>query len=182
MNTILNFIYQFFKLFKWWIIVNPWEQCVRVRFGKKVKLLMGGIHLKIPYFDSCYLHCTRMRASSLGKQTITTLDGKVVTIQSNLSYEITDALKLQNTLFAAEDTVRNYSKNEISRYISSHDLKDCLENKIKSGIKIDLTNYGIKVIDLCISEFAYAKTFRLIGDQQDWSTGNVLTTVNKHDD
>src|SRR6267142_243142 len=95
LNIIQNILDFFKTLLQWWFIVEPWEQAVRVRFGKNVHLFNGGTHFRVPFFDSVYTQNVRRRMTSIGSQTVTTRDRKLVTIHSTLGFTIVDVLLLQ---------------------------------------------------------------------------------------
>ena len=89
-NQIIQFIKQ---LFSWWFIVTPWEQAVFVRLGKNVKVLHGGFYFKIPFIDQVYIQSIRLRAIDMPIQTISTKDGKTITIKSVMNYAINDIIR-----------------------------------------------------------------------------------------
>ncbi len=51
MNWIKEIIQLFGEAFNWLYILQPWEQGVRVRAGKHIKKVNGGLHFKLPYLD-----------------------------------------------------------------------------------------------------------------------------------
>jgi len=90
MNLFSRLIEKFRSLFIWWVIITPWEQVLRVRLGKHLKLLEEGIHLKIPGIDYIFRQSTRMRVGLLPTQTLTTEDNKTLTIRGMIVYSIAD--------------------------------------------------------------------------------------------
>ena len=65
--------------FKFWFIINPWEEGVRVRFGKYQKKFGAGTYIKIPYFDSVYVEQVRLRIIPMPLQSMTMKNGKTLT-------------------------------------------------------------------------------------------------------
>jgi len=55
MNSVKDLLDYILNIFKIWVIVQPWEQGLRVRLGKHIKLVNGGLYFKIPYIDSYYI-------------------------------------------------------------------------------------------------------------------------------
>ncbi len=166
------------KVFTWWVIVLPWEQGLRIRFGKTIKLLSAGVHFRIPFFDAIYIQTTRLRIVSLPLQTLTTLDGKTITILASIGYSITDVHKLYNSLYHAESTLSTLALNEISNYISNNNFDNCKPNDIENNIMsiIKENDYGIKFEKLNIIGYAIVKTFRLIQDQH-WLPDRIDMTT-----
>lgn len=187
MDQILSLIRQFIDLFRFWIIVCPWEQAVRVRLGKRLTVLHRGIHLRIPLLDHIFLQSTRMRVTSTDRQTITTLDGKTVTVTASVGYSIADVHKLYDTLHHAEDTIRNVVRANIAKTISerastgdrggSHAGLSLSELSKEIARGLNLEEFGLAGVTIYINEFAVSRTFRIIGDSaQSYSTGNYLST------
>src|SRR5690348_2417141 len=107
MNYLNEIFSHLFKLLQWWVVIMPWEKAVRVRFGKKVKILSSGIYLNIPLFDAVYVHTIRSRVLQMPPQTISTKDNKSLIITCSASYLIDDVFKLHNGLNQPEMTITN---------------------------------------------------------------------------
>lgn len=179
MDQILQLIRQFIDLFRFWIIVCPWEQAVRVRLGKRVSVLSRGIHLRIPLFDQIFLQSTRMRVCSTDRQTITTSDGKTVAVTASVGYSIANVHTLYNTLHHAEDTVRNVVRAKIAQTISERPsgALSLSELSVEVAKELRLEEFGLAEVHIYINEFAISRTYRLIGDYAAaYSMGNHLST------
>ncbi len=166
--SVIQGILDFLKnLLAWWFVVEPWEQAVRVRFGKHVRLIHAGVHFKIPFFDVIYKQNVRRRVSGIPVQTLTASDGAPVTVHGSIGYKICDVLKLQQTLHDAEVSVQQELQGLITNYVVSHSAPDCTPEKIIAGVKkkLDLSKYGIGDADFFLTGFvASVPTYRLIQD------------------
>lgn len=179
--SIIQNILDFFKtLLQWWFIVEPWEQAVRVRFGKNVLLFNGGTHFRIPFFDAVYVQNTRRRLISMGSQTVTTKDRKLITIHSTLGYTIVDILRLQQTLHDAEGTVMQHVTSRLAKDIAANFLADCAPADVMTrvGAALDLERYGLGNLELALTSYvADIKTIRLINEASaPWIGGMSLHT------
>lgn len=166
------------KLFRWWIIVHPWESGLRVRFGKKIKQLKSGIHFRIPYLDSCYVQTIRLRVIGLCPQTTSTKDGQTITVICNVGYQISDLQKMYNTLYHPESTIGNIFQGKVAQFISGNNLVDVTPNSIKEYVERDLNGdeFGITYKYIQVTGFAIVKTFRLIQDSH-WQETNTKMDV-----
>lgn len=174
-------IFEFVKsVFIWWIIVNPWESAIRVRFGKNSVILAGGCHFRIPFFDRVYIQTTRLRVLSLPPQTVTTKDGKTLTIVSAIGYTISDMYKLYETLYQPEPTLCNIVMGSTSEYLCVHDLSECSPNLIESYVlpKLSGTDFGIKFEYFKITGYAVVRTYRLIQDGH-WTPDELRTNTHQ---
>jgi hypothetical protein len=176
-QNVLDFVKH---VLQWWFIVEPWEQAVRVRFGKDVKLFNGGAHFRIPFFDTVYVQNTRRRLISMGSQTVTTKDRKLVTIHSTLGFTIVDILRLQQTLHDAEGTVMQHVTTRLAQDIAIHELKDCApaEVIVRVGAALGLEQYGLGNLEFALTSYVSdIRTIRLINDSSaPWIGGMPLNT------
>lgn len=179
MDQIISLFRQFMDLFRFWVIVCPWEQAVRVRFGKRTKVLGSGAHFRIPLADKVFLQSTRHRICTTYRQTITTLDHKAVTVTAAVGYSISDVRLLYDTLHHAEDTIHNLVRHAMAAAVSSMDSHKLTLKVLTDEVeaKIDLSQYGISETKIYMNEFAFTRAYRFIGDSaQNYSNGSSLTT------
>jgi hypothetical protein len=165
----------------WWVTVVPWEQSVRVRMGKHVKLLEAGIHLRIPILDKFYIQSSRLRYISIPTQTVSTLDGKILTISCGAGFVVKDILKLYNTLHDPEDTIQMIASGIVADIIYTTNADDLRPYDVEQRVmaKIDFDEYGLGDVKYCITDWAMARTYRLIqGEPKDWGarTGDFDTS------
>lgn len=167
MNQIKEFLEYIFNLVKIWVIIQPWQQGIRVRFGKNKKLLEPGIHFKLPYFDSVFVQETRMRIVNMPIQTISCKDKQTITLNGSFGDLISNIEKLYCTLYHPETTLKNLTMAKITDFISQKNFSDIelndLENKVLAELKS--LDYGITFESFQIMNFASVRTFRLIQDQ-----------------
>jgi hypothetical protein len=177
-NEIVTSIKNLLGTLKPWVIIAPWEQCLRVRFGKHVKLLREGFHFRLLMFDRMYIQSIRLRFTAIDRQTLTTKDSKIITLTGQIGYSITDIELLYRTLHHAEDTIRNMVKSEIANYVYNHTFLDCEPQKISEHMLsvINFKGYGLSITNLDIIDFALTKAYRIIGDYGGGNVGAVLTT------
>lgn len=168
-------------LFRWWVTVAPWEQAVRVRLGRHVEVLHAGVHLRIPGVDRVYRQSIRRRFSSIPTQTVTTSDGKAVTLSGALAYCIDDIARLYDTLHNAEDVLQTEAAATVARFVCSHTLAECRPETIERVVTetLDLRRYGLGGIEFSITDIAAVRTFRLIqGEPKNWTyDGGTLSTT-----
>lgn len=174
MNTIRELIEYISQLFKWWIIVLPWEAGVRIRLGKHEKVLGPGMHVRIPFFDSAYIQTTRMRMVSISPQTVSTRDGKTLTVVASVGYSIDDLQRLYHALANPESTICNIVQGAISEYVYSNSIEECHPESMEREVmrRLNASEYGIRFEHVKIVGFAVVKTFRLIQDNH-WVPDNL---------
>ena len=167
MNQVQQFLEYIFNSFKIWIIIQPWEAGLRVRMGKHVKKLKGGMYFKIPYLDSVYVQEIRLRVLSMPIQTLTSKDGKSITMAASMGYIINNIEKVYQTLYHPELTLINMAMAEITEYIANTDATLISFSEIQDRIitKMNEQDYGIDVQYYKMNNFAIVRTYRFIQDQ-----------------
>lgn len=180
MEAVRELFRQVGNLFRWWYLVAPWEQSVRVRLGTRVAVLGAGVHVRIPFMDRVFRQSTRRRFLNVCAQTISTSDGKAITVSGALGYEIKDIGKLYNTLHDAQDTLEAECMGAIARFVSSKTISEITPSPIEIHVMetLALERYGLGGIDFFITDFAVVRTYRLIqGQPKEWSHGQALNTT-----
>lgn len=167
MGSIRELLDYILNVFKFWIIVQPWEQAVRTRFGKNKKVLYSGTHFRIPLMDGFYIQCTRLRVANMPMQNLTTKDFKTITLNGSIGYEISNIGILYDTMYEPESTITGIAMGAIADYIYSHASSDINTDDIEKTVlkNLDLTKYGILVSYYKLINFAIVRTYRLIQDQ-----------------
>jgi regulator of protease activity HflC (stomatin/prohibitin superfamily) len=176
-GQIIEFLQRFFI---WWVTIMPWEEAVHVRIGKHTKVIRAGIHLRLPFIDRVYVQTTRLRVLQVPPQTVTTSDGKTVTLVVNLGYSICDIQKLYQTLYHADQTLANIVMAAIAETVASHSLADLTPAIIEQDAAKHLASddYGLKFEHTKITGFAVVKTYRLIQDGH-WLPDGLRTDQQK---
>ncbi len=152
------------NLFQWWVVITPWEQGVRVRMGRHETLLRAGIHLKLPIIDKVYKQPIRLRAQFVKGQTVTSADGKTLTIAGAIQYEIVDLLRLYRTLHNAHDVIEQKVQATLALYCAGVDAEwitpECLRDEVKQAV--DLTTFGMRSRGYTVTNIAMVRTLRIV--------------------
>lgn len=160
------------QFFKWWILIAPWEQALRVRGGKHSKLLLAGAHIRIPVWDRMYRQSVRLRAASVPAQTLSTTDGFAVEVRLCLMYQITDMEKLYESV-DNPDALGAVAASAVAKYVTTRELGDLSVVGIEEAASaaMNLEDFGlaaeegqspVRVLDVVFLK----RTYRLI-------TGNI---------
>ena len=167
------------QLLRWWFVVLPWEQAIRIRLGKHILLVNGGLHFQVPFIDRVYIQNIRRRIAPIHIQTITTQDGKTVTLAGSLSYKITDIEKLYRTLHQAEHTIMQSVQGIVSDFVIRNDLVDCAPKQIAENVtdQLDLEKYGLGETEFFLTDFAVVRTYRILQDGLSRYAGDELMTT-----
>lgn len=182
MGVVQNILDFLRNLLSWWFVVLPWEQAIRVRFGKHMRLFEAGLYWRIPFFDVLYIQNVRRRISIIPLQTLGTSDGKTITLHGSLGYRVADIQKLQMSLHDADGSIQQEVLGLVTRYVVSHPASECSSTEITAAVstQLDLSKYGLADEEFfLIGYVASVPTFRLLQDaMQNWNHPSAgLSTV-----
>lgn len=167
-------------LLKWWVVVLPWEQGIRVRLGKRSKILSAGVYFRIPYIDACFVHSTRLHFINLPPQTISTADGKAVTVTVIVGYVLEDIEKMYNNIQSFEATICGIVQSSNTVYISNTPFIDCNVNGIEAHAIESLSRYdwGIKIEKVAVTSFFESRVYRLVSDSA-WMPSDSIENTSR---
>jgi regulator of protease activity HflC (stomatin/prohibitin superfamily) len=167
---------QLSSLLRWWVIILPWEQGIKVWLGKKQTLLKAGIYFRVPYFHTVYVQPCRINFINLSPQTLTTKSGDTVTIGMIVGYSIRDVSKLYNSVNEVQGAICGFIQGNVSSFVSSSTTDDSRPNNIEDHVKDKLTStdWGLDVSEIRVTNYAIVKTYRLIQDQSWMNQGHGL--------
>lgn len=170
MSTFFQWLIDIFRDIKFWFVVEPWEKAVRVRLGKDTCVLGPGMHWKLPVVDEIYVINTRLRLVPSSNQTVSTKDGRVVTVALQLGFSIADPLLALSTYLHPEFSLAVLLHNHAAEYITSRNSEEVnptdLEAFVLAGVS-DTENNGMLVEFVKVTTFVVstpARTFRLLND------------------
>lgn len=178
MSWLQQIFSSFGQLLKWWFVVLPWERAIRVRLGKHVVCFEAGLHFQIPFIDRLYVQNIRRRIAPIHAQTITTKDGRTVTLAGCLSYVISDIVKLYQTLHQAEATIMQHVQGLISEFVVNQNFDECSPQRITEEVDrgLDLGQFGLAQTKFFLTDFAAVRTYRLLNDGLSRYAGDELDT------
>lgn len=164
MAVVQEIFRQLGRLFIWLVVVAPWEQALRVRLGKRVKLLNAGVFLAIPFIDRIYRQSVRRRLRIVQPQTLTTRDRRQLCIGGAVGYTITDILKLYSSVHSPDETIAAMAQAAIAEYVATHDYDECRPELIEAHVvkQMDLDRYGLGESEFYITNFVSTKTYRFV--------------------
>jgi regulator of protease activity HflC (stomatin/prohibitin superfamily) len=166
MGGFFERILDLLRMLKWWVVLSPWEEAVRVRLGKHTKNLYAGWHWLIPLIDEVHVINTRLRITSVPCQTLTTKDGKVVTASCMIGFKIVDPMKSMMALQAPADSCSAFAMTALSKYIVDRNLTDINLIELEAEVCAALADAaaGIEFEFVNIIDYAVVKTIRLMNE------------------
>jgi regulator of protease activity HflC (stomatin/prohibitin superfamily) len=164
-TELITRILNFFGQFRLLVIILPWERAARVRLGWRVVVWEPGWHIKLPFIDEIVPVNNRLRMADTGCQTLTTADGKTLTVGMTLGFRIPDPLsallKMQNPENSCSVIAGSVVAALVSSSKSSDLCVDALESHVLAKVRSE-TPYELEFAR--VHDFAYARVIRLLHD------------------
>ena len=148
-----------FTRFRLWVDVAPWECCVRVRLGSRVKTLRKGFHLLLPVVDRIYRFSREVRTSNVYAQTLTTEGGQTVSLRAVVRWRISDLRKLLESSASPEDELMDVIATSIADAVVTS--RGNIPLSFSSNF-VDLP--GREVLSIRLTDFVLCRTYRLLND------------------
>lgn len=173
----MNFIQQVAQglrtILQWWVVVAPWEKGIRVRRGKDMAVLDPGIHLRIPLLDRVYVHAVRLRISDASNQTMSTKDGKSLTLSVAIEWSIGDIKKLYDSISLPESTLMQRVQALVAEYVVTRNAAELSPAALSVDVSKQLqqTDWGFAGLAIRCTAFAFCRTYRLIAHDYRSLTG-----------
>lgn len=168
MTSFVTWLQGLVRPIKPFCTVTPWEQGVRVRFGKHVDLLGPGMHWKLPFLDSVTVLPIRVRVASMPTQTAMTRDGKAVSIGLALQYQIEDVERVFRSVHHPEQTLTFWVQGAVGDLIRTLDAGEITPERVRSAVvqQIDAHSMGLGAFQVFVTDLAIVKTYRLLRDDR----------------
>lgn len=163
MNGFFTWLVEFIKQFRFLVCVLPWERGVRVRLGNRVQVWDPGWHIRLPFVDDVSLQSTRMRISGSGPNTISTKDGKILTLSTTVGFSIADPLAAMLRLVHPEMACASLASSVSAGVVAACNMADLKPSDIEAAVHASLAKEpGYTVEFVRVTDFAFARTIRII--------------------
>lgn len=161
-------------LIEWWnhilpfIIIRDYEEAVLLRFGRFNKVLLPGIHFKIPFFDEVIDQHVVVTTLSLDAQSLYTQDRQNIVVKGIIKYKISDVKTFLLEVYDAQDALSDMSQSIIKNVIMSMTLEECIDpemdNTLTKKVRVEARKWGVEVQQVTLTDIAPIRSFRFIND------------------
>jgi regulator of protease activity HflC (stomatin/prohibitin superfamily) len=166
LGKIFDTIIDAINLFRFWIVIDAFEQGIILRLGKFHKKVAPGFHFRLPFnIDRLLWLNIRKKTRDSWEMTLTTKDGKVITLSFDMVVRVIDAqkalLNVDQWLYVTHTT----AKIILSQLVEATNLNDIMTPKfsenVKNTINVIVDTFGVEVTDYGLTEKATSPAFRL---------------------
>jgi regulator of protease activity HflC (stomatin/prohibitin superfamily) len=145
------------------IVIRCYESGVLLRLGKYKKDLYEGVNWKFPIIDEIHTVVRTIDTFHVAAVDITTIDGKQVSVEPIIKFEIVDPKKYLIDVNQAADNLHDISRGIIADY-----LTDCIWDEIKkkttlteikNKLKSEYDEMGVKVYKVYFGRIVTTRMF-----------------------
>jgi regulator of protease activity HflC (stomatin/prohibitin superfamily) len=171
-DRIIDFFFQFASLFQFWVILEPYDEGVRLRLGKQHGgPLRCGLHWKIPFkVDQILTLQVVPSTHSLGDESVMTKDGKSITFHAIITFQISDIEKALLKVHDVDHAVRDSCSGEVGRVLreSTWDeiLKDDILDKLTAACRKKGWRWGLEIMSVQLAGLSIARNIRLMNSSR----------------
>ncbi len=158
----------------WWlqlvpfVIIREYEEAVLLRFGMFNRVMLAGIHFKIPLIDEVLDQHVVVTTLSLDAQSLYTKDKQNIVVKAVIKYKIADVKTFLLEVYDAQDALSDMSQSIIKNVIMSMSMDECtdseLDNTLTKKVRVEARKWGVEVQQVTLTDLAPIRSFRLIND------------------
>lgn len=167
-DRLVELVVQFADLFRFWVVLDSFEQGVLLRLGKFERVVEPGLHFIWPFhIDHVLYENVVPTTHSLGNESTTTKDGKSVGFHAVVTYKVHDIRKAMLEINDTDHAVRDACAGEIGRVLREHNWCDIIGSaeildKLTGACRKRGFRYGIEVMSVQFAGLALVKSIRLM--------------------
>ena len=159
-EAILNFL----SSLCFFTVVNPDEAGVHLRCGRVHRTIGEGFHWQYPLIDEIQTIPTSEQAIDLPNQTLTTADGKTVTVSGTIRYEVVCPEKTLFNVSDYDESLQTLSMEVIGielPLIQHSQSSGVLRQRVRDRLEKAVYGWGINIIEVGITDNAETFPLRL---------------------
>jgi regulator of protease activity HflC (stomatin/prohibitin superfamily) len=167
LDRLVDFLLQFVELFQFWAVLEPYEQGVRIRLGKGIKVLGPGFHWRLPMkIDRIIFESVVMKTKSLGAVSTTTADGKQVGFEVVVSYKVNDIETALLKVYEVDDAIKDACAGTVGQFLSSVAWAEMntqeTADKLTAACRKRGWKYGVEVMSVQLAGVSLVRNIRLM--------------------
>jgi regulator of protease activity HflC (stomatin/prohibitin superfamily) len=166
-DRLIQLVTEFAFLFRFIAIVHPYQKSVVLRLGRKARVLDSGWHWVAPFhIEETLTETVTPRTTNLPIQTVTTADDIQVSVAALVTWEVKDVAKLLLEAAEHQEAMLDTSLGLVASSVMSVTWKDLASEEfvhtLKTDIKRRARKWGIRVLDVQLTDLAKTRTVRLL--------------------
>ena len=169
LNWLSKVVEKCWKYICFWVIINPFENGVLVRLGKYKRILLPGFYLKFPFIDYVYSTIITPDTMHTSPVTLTTTDGKTVSIGAVVEFEIVNVYKYILCTNEPRSNMHDIILGTISEAIEDRKWEEIKKKNIRYIVQKKISQkcwvMGIEIIDFYFTNKCVVRSFKIFTEK-----------------
>lgn len=148
-----------------WVVLRCYEKGVLLRLGHYKHNLKEGINWKLPFIDEIHTVIFTIDTYHILPVDVTTLDGKQISVEPIIKFEITDPKKYLIDTNIAQDNIHDVTRGTIADYLSDCEWEDVKKKttltQIKNILKKECDDMGVIVLKVYFGRIVTTKMYTI---------------------
>lgn len=166
-ERLIDLLVQFIELFRFWHVIDPYQEGLVLRLGKFNRRLKPGLNWLIPMAIERSMDMHVIPAiHSLGDESVSTKDGKSVGFHATVTYRIKDVEKALLEVYDCNHAVLDACAGEIGRVLRESTWEEIQQpdilDKMTAACRKRGFRYGIEIMSVQLAGAALCRTIRLM--------------------
>lgn len=170
LDRILNKLGESADALKFWHVLGEDEIGIVQRIGMYNRDLSPGFNWKWPLIELPNFTSAALDSTELSAQTLTTSDGKQVTLRGILTYKVINARKFLLECEDAESVVNDVGACVVAEVVPCFSLSDVLKDEdfsreLRKRMRARAKRWGVYVESFGLADRVSARVYRLISSE-----------------
>lgn len=170
LDRLVDLFVQFLHLFRFWAVVDQWEDGIVMTLGRERKKVKKGLNFVWPLgIDHVLTEAVYRRPAVLQSQSLTTADGVPVIITPIVFFRIKNARRLILKSGGHEEAIMAIVPGIVTGHVAGANWTDLAGDEFRQAVTSDsreaAREWGIDVIEVTWKDLVRTRTYRLIAEQ-----------------
>jgi regulator of protease activity HflC (stomatin/prohibitin superfamily) len=178
-DKLITLLQEFYHQLNPFVIIDMWERGLHLRMGKFHDIKEPGLHIKLPFLDSVWKQTVVTQSLDLRPQSITSADYKNIVVKGIVRFHVFDTFLFLTKLAHPTDVLIDTSGAMIREIIEERNWEDLvdIENELTEKIGQKVSEWGIGIEKVTLTDLAEIQSIRLIGDVVENKTAVILQNL-----
>lgn len=168
-DRLIDLLVQFIELFRFWTVVDPYEEALVLRLGKLHRHLYCGWHLIIPMgVERVLAEHIVPAVRVLENESATTSDGKSIAFRAVATYRVSDIEKLLLKVEDGNHAVVDACAGEVARVLRESTWAEISQpeilDKVTAAARKRGFRFGVEIMSIQFTALTLCRTIRLMGE------------------
>lgn len=169
LDRLIDLLVQFIELFKFWAVVDPYEEALVLRLGKLHRHLLCGWHWVIPFgVERVLTEHIVPAVRVLENECATTKDGKSIGFRAVATYRVRDIEKVLLEVEDGNHAVVDACAGEVTRVLRESTWEEINQpemlEKVTAAARKRGFRFGVEIMGIQFTGLTLCRSIRLMGD------------------